>query len=109
MSTTPSGFKHTATPFIQLQPQDFVAILAPIMQVTAEELEIIALPGLVYSSYHVKHASRDLLVPLISGDLNGYLKEFNVLTRYARAVTIAQAAEFSTFFTSIAGLFRCNS
>ena len=81
-------------PFVQLQPNEIAEIISPVLHATCEELNITALTGSVHSSYRVKNATRDLLIRVIHGDLNVYLKEFNFLSRYADILPLPKPIHF---------------
>ena len=59
-----------ALPFIELQADEVAAIISPVVQAAPEELKITPLSGSLNTSFRVTHSSRDLMVRLITGDLN---------------------------------------
>jgi aminoglycoside phosphotransferase (APT) family kinase protein len=83
-----------ALPFIELQAKEIAAIISPVVQAVPEELQITPLPGSLNTSFRVKHPSRDLMVRLITGDLNAYVKEFNLLSHYAGKLPVPAPVHF---------------
>jgi aminoglycoside phosphotransferase (APT) family kinase protein len=81
-------------PFIELQADEVAAIISPVVQAAPEELKITPLSGSFNTGFRVTHSSRDLMIRLITGDLNAYVKEFNLLSHFAEQLPLPAPLHF---------------